>query len=195
MEKRRREGDKQEEGGGGGIEGGTTRMLHIPRSHDLPWRRRRSVPPRRARSRCRASRTTPCRSDLSAHASWQRRPPRASRTTGYFMTRAIAMRCAQRLGSIAMRLSRRGGFRGSRNSRSAEECKSRGFGGRRGLAGEGEGEGVRAAAADRRSETEKQCDRRGLATGPSRRGGCAPTPAAAGEPARPPRTCDETVTS
>ena len=35
MEKRRREGDKEEEGGGGGIEGGTTQMLHIPRSHDL----------------------------------------------------------------------------------------------------------------------------------------------------------------
>ena len=129
-------------------------------SHDLPWRRRRYVPPRLARSRCRASRTTPCRSDLSAHASWQRNPPRASRTTGCFMTRAIAMRCAQRLGSIAMRLSLRGGFRGSRTRRSAEECKSRGFGGRRGPAGEGEGGGGSSRGCGSRSETEKQSDRR-----------------------------------
>jgi hypothetical protein len=146
------------------------------------------VPPRLARSRCRASRTTPCRSDLSAHASWQRNPPRASRTTGCFMTRAIAMRCAQRLGSIAMRLSLRGGFRGSRTRRSAEECKSRGFGGRRGLVSRAKekGKGVRAAAAVRDPRQRNRATD-GLATGPSRRGGCAPTPAAAGEPARPPR--------
>ena len=156
-------------------------------SHDLPWRRRRYVPPRLARSRCRASRTTPCRSDLSAHASWQRNPPRASRTTGCFMTRAIAMRCAQRLGSIAMRLSLRGGFRGSRTRRSAEECKRAGASGGGAVPRAKEkGEGVRAAAAVRDPRQRNRATD-GLATGPSRRGGCAPTPAAAGIPARPPR--------